>query len=174
MKVALLSVTKSGSNILRNEMGWAGKPRLKQRHNVPDSIRDLKGMMHGRTGDVLGHLRYSDEALELLKDYFIIFQFRDPRAVITSGYAYHLKLYGEVDFEVKMKRTVEHMISMEPWYEHCSLAVRYEHLIEKEYPPTHTYREGDHTWRDEFPSDMLDLYYEISGPIRYWEYGGKP
>ena len=68
-----------------------------------------------------------------------------------------------------MRKTIKHMIGMEPWHEHCNLAVRYEHLIEKKYPPTHTYREHV-PWQDEFPPDMLDLYYELSEQIRYWEY----
>jgi hypothetical protein len=168
MKVAHLAITKSGSNILRNEMGWAGRARIRVKtHDV--QFASLKKMLRTPPGDVMGHLSYSDEARDLLRDHFIIFQFRDPRAVIVSRYAFSLRLYGPTDFEKFMRRTIKHMIAMEPWYEHCGLAVRYEHLIEKKYPPTHTYREKNGTWMDEFPSDMLDLYYELSDQIRYWE-----
>lgn len=169
MKVALLSITKSGSNILRNEMGWAGRIRIGAKtHDVQFAV--LKKQIKTPPGDVMGHLSYSDEARVLLRDHFIIFQFRDPRAVITSRYAFSLKHQGPTDFEKLMRKTIKHMIAMEPWYDICGLAVRYEHLIEKEYPPTHTYRKKDGTWRDEFPGDMLALYYEISDPIRYWEW----
>ena len=171
MKVAHLSVPKSGSNILREAMGWAGKIR------VPDGspkrqLRILKEQIASGDGDVNGHLRYTEEYHELLKDHFIIFQYRDPRDQIVSLYHWFNKLNKGMSWKDIIHYSSRQMEVMEPWYEHCDLAIRYEYLIEKDYPPTHTFREGGGvgSYRQDFPPDLWNYYHHRCRKVRYWEF----
>lgn len=172
MKVAHLSVPKSGSNILRVAMGWEGKPRVTG-GAAEKQMEQLRLQMEN-DGDVNGHLRYTEEVHELLSDYLIIFQYRDPRDTIVSWYRWHQKLGKNRTWRDQIHMASRHMDLMEPWFEHCDLAVRYEHLIEKEYPETHTFRRGIvGSYKDEFPPEHWDYYNERCAKVKYWEWNYK-
>ena len=118
----------------------------------------------------MGHLYYTEKVAEMLDDYFIIFQYRDPRDVIVSGKSFAEKLNIRDDWEFVIRKYSESMVKMEPWFEHCNLAISYEELIKKSYPKTHTFhRGGSGNWKEEFPVEWWDLYYELCDPVRYWE-----
>jgi len=170
VKVAHISVPKSGSNILRNELGWSGKLRVPD--GSPNRQRTiLRQQLASGNGDVHGHLRYTEEYHELLKDHFIIFQYRDPRDTLVSWYHWFEKLKKDMSWKDIIHYGSRQMEIMEPWYEHCSLALRFEHLIEREYPPTHTFRKGKiGVYREEFPSELWGYYNRRCRSVKYWEY----
>jgi len=171
MRVAHLSVPKSGSNILREAFGWAKKERITgavEHIQFEQLERQIK-----YEGDVNGHLKYTDAFLALLRhyNYLIIFQYRDPRDTIVSWYEWHKKLGKNRTWRDQIHLASAQMIEMEPWWEACDLAVRYEHLIEKKYPETHTFRRGIvGSYKDEFPSEHWDYYNERCAKVKYWEW----
>ena len=169
MKLAHLAVSKSGSNILRNELGWQGRGRINIRAEEKQYATLWSQINHGDI--VMGHLHYTERAAEALKDHFIIFQYRDPRDTIVSRHYWMNEIDRPYTWEESLRRTAVNMLAMEPWFEHCNLAISYEHLVKKSYPKTHTFRKGViGRWKTEFPDDLWDLYDEICEPVKYWEY----
>jgi len=169
MRVAHLSVPKSGSNILRVAMGWEGKERVTGGATHVQMEQLEKQIKY--EGDVNGHLQYTEQFHEMLKDHMIIFQYRDPRDTIVSWYEWHKKLGKNRTWRDQIHLASAQMLAMEPWWEHCDLAVRYEHLVEKEYPETHTFRRGIvGSYKDEFPPEHWDYYNERCAKVKYWEW----